>query len=276
MAKKIVITSGKGGVGKTTIVANLGSFLADMGQRVALIDVDFGLNNLDVVLGVEDKIIYDISDVFEGRCRLKQALVQCFDKKSLFVLPSGNVSPSSNINGQNLKLLIDGIDLLFDYVLIDCPAGLDVGFHRAVSCADDAIVVVTPNVPSIRDADKIISVLQSYKLNSVSLVINRVRGDLILDDKMMMPKDIKEILSTNILGILPEEDQVFLSCGTKIPKRTNSYKAFKILANNLINGENKIFDVFSKYEGFLGSIRRSLKKSIWEKVEIKLLECNTL
>lgn len=264
MAKKIVITSGKGGVGKTTVTSNLGYLLAKLGQRVVLVDVDFGLNNLDVVNGVENKIIYDIKDVFEGRCRMRQALVECTISKNLFVLPSNNVNVSCAINGQSLKLILEQLEPLFDYVLIDCPAGIDIGFHRAVSCADQALVVATPNITSLRDADKVISILNSYKLDKVGIVVNRARGDLMVGDKMMMPNDIQAILKTELIGVLPEEDVVFLSIGYGLPVGSDSFKAYKILANNLIKDTRKIFDVTGKYVGFFGSIRRSLKKSVWE------------
>ena len=262
MARKIVITSGKGGVGKTTITANLGRALANIGLRVALIDIDFGLNNLDVVMGIEGKVLYDMTDLYDGRCRIKQALVQCDDKKNLFVLPSGNSNTYSSISGQNIKVILDNISVLFDYILIDCPAGIDVGFHRAVSCADEAILVVTPNITSIRDADKVVSILKSYKLDKVYLVLNRARGDLMLEEKMMMPKDVQNILKTELLGVLPEEDLVFLSVGYSLNNKSDSARAYKILANNLHNGTAKIFDVVKKYNGFLGSIRRSIKNSI--------------
>ncbi len=262
VAKKIVITSGKGGVGKTTVTANLGSALSSLGLRVALIDVDFGLNNLDVVMGVENKIVYDIMDVLNGRCRVKQALVQCSDRKNLFVLPSGGVNVGTTLSGQNIKLIIENISQLFDYILIDCPAGIDVGFHRAVSCADEAIVVVTPNVPSLRDADKVISILKSYRLDNIGIVVNRARGDLITCDKMMSPLDVQSLLRTNLLGVLPEEDAVFLSIGSKLSSGSDSKKAYKILAQNIHKKTNKIFDVSYKYSGIIGSIRRSIKRSV--------------
>ncbi len=262
MARKIVITSGKGGVGKTTIAVNLGISLADLGLRVALIDLDFGLNNLDVVMGVENLVVFDLLDVIEGRCRLKQALVQCKNKKNLYILPSGNVEFSNSITGQNVKLITENLNQIFDYILIDCPAGIDVGFHRAVSCADEAIIVATPNLTSLRDADKVVSILRSYKLNKISLVVNRARGDLIINQKMMMPKDVENLLKTELIGVLPEEDIVFLSCGFLLPKKSDSYKAYKILANNLHKKDKKIYDTTGKYTGFFGSIRRSIKKSI--------------
>ncbi len=262
VARKIVVTSGKGGVGKTTVTANLGMALACLGVRVVLIDVDFGLNNLDVVMGVENKIVYDVMDILDGRCRVKQALVQDNEKKNLFILPSGNVASSSGITGQQVKLIIESLSPLFDYVLLDCPAGIDIGFHRAVSCADEAIVVATPSLTSLRDADKVITVLESYRLSCVSLVVNRARGDLIMSEKMMMPRDIQSLLKTDLIGVLPEEDAVFLTSGYSLPKRTESYRAYKMLASNIHKRTKKIFDVTNKYSGFFGSIRRSIKKNI--------------
>lgn len=261
MSRKIVITSGKGGVGKTTLTVNLGEALADLGLRVVLVDIDFGLNNLDVVLGVENSVVFDLVDVIEGRCRAKQALVQSPKRKNLFVLPSGN-NLANSVTGQNIKLLIEGFEMLFDYVLIDCPAGIDLGFHRAVSVADEAIVVATPNITSLRDADKVISILNSYKLNKVSLVINRVRGDLILNHKMMLPVDVEKLLKTELIGVLPEEDEVFLSSGYGLPSRCSSARAYKMLASNVHKNTKKIFDATCKYSGFFGSIRRSIKKSL--------------
>lgn len=266
MARKIVVASGKGGVGKTTVTVNLGISLAELGLRVVLIDADFGLNNLDVVLGVENKVNFDLIDVIEGRCRLKQALIQTNKWKNLFVLASGNGDFATSITGQNIKLLIEKLDGVFDYILIDSPAGIDLGFHRAVSCVDEAIIVATPNLTSLRDADKVLTVLKSYKLNSIEVVVNRVRGDLILSEKMMYPEDIQKLLKTNLLGVLPEEDVVFLSSGYQLPKRSDSFKAYKILANNLHKNSRKIFDTLNKYSGFFGSIRRSIKKSIWEEI----------
>ena len=263
MSRKIVITSGKGGVGKTTVTANLGLALASMGLLVAVIDTDFGLNNLDVVLGVENKIRYNIVDVIDGRCRLKQALVESNSRKNLFILTSGNNGFSDSVTGQNIKLVIEKLDSIFDYVLVDCPAGLDVGFHRAVSCVNEALVVATPGMTSLRDADKVVSVLKSYCLENIGLIINRVRGDLIMSEKMMYPTDIQNLLKTDLIGVLPEEDAVFLSSGEILPKSSDSFSAYKILATNIHKGTKKIFNTTSKYSGVFGSIRRCIKKNIW-------------
>lgn len=262
MAKKIVITSGKGGVGKTTVTANLGRALSNLGQRVLLLDVDFGLNNLDVVMGLEGNVLYDISDVIEGRCRIKQALVQDGVRRNLFLLSSNNSGVNNSISGQNIKLILENLSPNFDFILIDCPAGIDLGFHRAVACADEALVVVTLSLSSIRDADKVITALNSYCLDSVGLIVNRVRGDLIMSGDMIKTDDIKKILNVEIRGALPEEDVMFLSLGQVLPKSTDSFKAYKMLAENVKNGKNKIFDNTYKYSGFFGSIRRGIKKSV--------------
>ena len=262
MAKKIVITSGKGGVGKTTVTANLGIALSSAGFSVVLVDVDFGLNNLDVVMGVENKVVYDIADVLEGRCRVKQALVRDLYNRNLYVLPSDSLRTGSSLNGQNIKLIIDALAPSFDYVLIDCPAGIDIGFHRAVACADHAIIVTTPCLTSLRDADKVVAILRSYKMSRIGLVVNRARGDLIVGEKMLHPEDIEGILKTELIGVLPEEDVVFLSLGSRLPRGSESKKAYKILAQNVHKGSKKVYDVTGRYSGFLGSIRRSIKGSV--------------
>lgn len=261
MARKIVITSGKGGVGKTTVTANLGQAIAALGEKVLLIDVDFGLNNLDVVLGLENSVVYDIFDVLDGRCRVKQALVQDKKFKNLYVLSSGSrIAPS--VTGQNVKLIAESVNGSFDYVLFDCPAGIDAGFHRAVSCADEAIIVTTPTLTSIRDADKVAAILRSYKLDKTGVVVNRARGDLMLSGKSLFPADVRNVLKTELVGVLPEEDEVFLSSGYGISRSAESFKAYKYLAENVCKNKRKIYDVTAKYSGFFGSIRRALKRNI--------------
>lgn len=262
MSRKIVVTSGKGGVGKTTVTANVGLMLANLGFSVVLIDIDFGLNNLDVVMGLENRVVFDMSDVFTGRARIKQALVQHRSKKNLFVLPSDNLKSSSSITGSGLKLMIESLEKVFDFVLLDCPAGIDVGFHRAISVADESIIVTTPSLTSLRDADKVISILKSYKMQKMSLIVNRARGDLIMESRMMLPVDIQDMLKTDLIGIAPEEDEVFLCNACELPKKSQTYKAFKLIAENIVKGTKKLYDVTDKYTGFFGRIRRSIKKSI--------------
>ena len=262
MARKIVITSGKGGVGKTTATASIGYALAALKKKVLLCDLDFGLNNLDIVTGVEGEVVYDVCDVLEGKCRVRQAIIQDKNRSTLYILPSGNSLDNDDVSGQRIKLMLESVSNYFEYILIDCPAGLDTGFHRAVSCADEAIVVVTPNLSSIRDANKTISVLLSYELKCISVLVNRARGDLMVEQKMIYPDDIAKILNVGLLGVVPEEDAVFLSVGNSLPRFCDSFKAYKIIADNIVKNKNRAFDPLKKYSGFFGSIRRRIKRDI--------------
>ena len=237
MARKIVVTSGKGGVGKTTVAANLGAQLSRRGQRVILCDTDFGLNNMDVVTGVENLVVYDIVDVIEGRCRAKQALIRHPDFGNLYILASNHSAPERYISPQAVKLI-------------------DEGFHRAVATAEEALVVTTPHISALRDADKVITVLKSYELASVSVVINMVRGDMLLSGEILSPKEIEEILKTPVLGILPEEDDVFLH------NLSDKTRAFKLLAGNLLSEKQRLYDVTRRYTGVFGNIRRLLRKGL--------------
>ena len=256
MARKIVVTSGKGGVGKTTVAAFLSAQLARRGQRVVLCDADFGLNNIDVTAGVENLVTYDVIDIIEGRCRAKQALVRHPNYANLYVLTSSHSMPERYVSPQSFRLVLDTLAPQFDFVVIDCPAGIDDGFHRAVAAADEAIVVTTPQVSAIRDADKVITLLKSYELTSVSVVVNKLRGDLLVAGESLTPPEISELLRCRLLGVLPEEYEIF---GGEL---INIHPAFKMLANNLVSEKRKLYDVTRKYTGFIGSIRRFLKKNV--------------
>ena len=256
MARKIVVTSGKGGVGITTVAANLAAQLALKGARVVLCDADFGLNNADVALAVENAVIYDLVDVIEGRCRAKQALVKHPEFPNLYVLSSAHSAPERYISPQALKVVLDPLSPNFDFIFIDCPAGIDDGFHRAVATADEAIVVTTPHISSLRDADKIITMLKSYRLAELSVAVNMLRGDLLLSGDCLSPKEIAELLKTPLLGVLPEEYRIYSGDLTEV------HPAFKILANNLLTGKRKLYDTTKKYSGLFGNIRRVLKRSL--------------
>lgn len=256
MARKIVFTSGKGGVGKTTVAADLGVCLAQAGERVVLADTDFGLNNIDVVCGVEDRIHYDIVDAIEGRCRARQALVRHPQFPNLYILASNRTDPDKYISPQAVRLILDSLASTFDYILVDCPAGIESGFHRAVASAEEAVVVTTPHVSSLRDADKTIAVLRSYRLKSVDLVVNMVRGDMMADGEILSPREISDILKTPLIGVIPQDDGIFLG------EAGSAKRAFRMLANNVMRGTRKIYNAAGKYGGFFGSIRRSLKKNL--------------
>ncbi len=256
MARKIVITSGKGGVGKTTVAAHLSAQLARRGQRVILCDADFGLNNVDVAAGVEDLVVYDIVDVIEGRCRAKQALVRHPDYANLYLLTSSHSAPERYVSPQAVKVVLDSLAPQFDFIIIDCPAGIDEGFHRAVATADEAIVVTTPHIAALRDADKVITVLKSYHLNDLSVVLNMVRGDLLLSGDSLSPKEISELLKTPLIGILPEEYGIYSG------NLRDTHAAFRVLAGSVLTGKRKLYDVTRRYTGLIGNIRRVLKKNL--------------
>lgn len=263
MARKIVLTSGKGGVGKTTVCANLGANLAKLGFRVVLIDVDIGLNNLDVVMGVENQVVFDITDVIMGRCRAKQALVQDRRISSLYVLPSSHAYTSTKILGEHIKNVVDMLDSSFDYILIDCPAGVEAGFHRAVFSANEAIIVVTPHLSSIRDADKVLGLLGEYDIQSKGLVINRMRGDLLLEGQLMNIESIVRALGLPLLGVIPEDDGITSSSSVGgYMSSIESSRAFTLLSENIHNGSKKIFDCTYKYRGLLGYVKRNIKRRV--------------
>ncbi len=263
MARRIVLTSGKGGVGKTTVCANLGISLSRLGFRVVLVDVDIGLNNLDIILGVDKQIVFDIVDVISGKCRAKQALVQDPNFPNLYILPSARNSNSVQVLGENIKNVINLLDSSFDYILIDCPAGVDEGFHRAVFSANEAIVVVTPHLSSIRDANKVIGLLNDYDISNKSLVINRMRGDMLVNGEMLTVENIVRSLKIPLLGVIPEDDEISSSCSVgEIVKSGESIRAFSLLTENLHEGTKKIFDCAYKYRGFVGYVRRQLKRKV--------------
>lgn len=262
MARKIVFTSGKGGVGKTTICANLGLSLAGLGFRVVILDVDIGLNNMDVVMGVENRVVFDLNDIVSGKCRIKQALVQ--DKKypNLYILPSSH-DRNNIISSESIKNVVNVLDSSFDYILIDCPAGVDAGFHRAVFSATEAIIVVTPHLSSIRDANKVNNLLNEYNLASKWLVINRVRGDMMLNGEMLDVEEIVRAMKIPLLGVIPEDDAISSSCSVGgFLNSVESARSFTLLCENIHNGTKKIFDPTYKYRGLMGYIKRNIKKRV--------------
>lgn len=260
MARRIVVTSGKGGVGKTTFTANLASRLAKRGLRVCMLDLDLGLNNLDVIMGVENNVTFDVVDVVEGRCRLKQALVRDLFCNSLYLLPSCKNADKGKISGQNVKVIVDRLSQIFDYVLIDCPAGVGVGFHRAVSAADEAIVLSTPTITSVKDAKKVVDILSNYDLISTRTVVNRLRGDMVVGGEMMDAFEVFSMLGQKPLGIIPDDDSLSFCFPGESVKNMPSDTAFEMIATNLHEGTEYMYDCLSRYSGFFGNIRRKIKR----------------
>ena len=211
MSEVIVITSGKGGVGKTTTTANIGIGLAKLGKKVLVIDTDLGLRNLDVVLGLENRIVYNLVDVIEGKCRPKQAIIKDKRFQDLYLLPSAQTKDKSSVSPEQMKKLTEDLREDYDFVLLDCPAGIEQGFQNAIAGADKAIVVTTPEVSSIRDADRIIGLLEASGIRDNQLVINRLRVDMVKKGDMMSVEDVTEILAIDLLGVIPDDESVVIA-----------------------------------------------------------------
>ena len=256
MAKKIVITSGKGGVGKTTITANLGVQLARSGQRVIVCDLDFGLNNVDVVLGVENLSTYDVVDAVEGRCRPKQALVRHPRYPTLYSLASNRIS-DRYISPQAVRLILDSLSSQFDYILIDSPAGIDEGFHRAVSCAEEALLVTTPHISAMRDASKVVNMLKGYRLARLGLVVNMARGDLVRRGEVLNPEEIADALKVPLFAVIPEEDKIFLD---NVAERVRAFRQLAGVYSGLHTAA-----VFPKKKGFLSGLKENFLRRNHEK-----------
>lgn len=211
MARVIVITSGKGGVGKTTTTSNIGMALARLGHNTLLVDADVGLRNLDLLLGLENRIIYTGLDVLAETCRLEQALITDKRQSKLTFFPLSSNQAKAPITKLQIQELIRLLEDKYDYILIDSPAGIDEGFQTAVVPASEAIVVVTPEVPSIRDADKVIGILVAQDIKKISLLVNRIRPKMVKTDDMMSIDDVKNILGVPLVGVIPDSEQVIIA-----------------------------------------------------------------
>ena len=260
-ARVIVITSGKGGVGKTTTTANIGASLAEKGHKVLLIDTDIGLRNLDVVMGLENRIVYDLIDVIEGRCRISQALIKDKRCQNLVLLPAAQIRDKNDVNVDQMKELISSLKDSFDYILIDCPAGIEQGFKNAIVAADEAIVVTTPEVSATRDADRIIGLLEASGIKEPRLIINRIRIDMVKDKNMLSVEDILDILAIKLLGVVPDDENVVISTnkGEPLVYKGDSLaaKAFKNIASRIEGVEVPLLDL-------------DIKMSILEKIKFVL------
>ncbi|MGC9120296.1 MAG: septum site-determining protein MinD [Sulfurihydrogenibium sp.] len=257
MAKVYVITSGKGGVGKTTITANLSTALAKMGKKVLAIDADIGLRNLDMILGLENRIVYDIVDVVEGRVPPQKAFVK--DKRGLplYLLPAAQTKDKDAVKPHQMVEVVESVKNDFDYIFIDSPAGIEGGFKTAAAPAEEAIVVVNPEVSSVRDADRIIGLLESMEKNKPKLVINRIRLHQVKKGEMLSVEDIEEILQIPKIGIIPDEEKLvdFTNKGEPIVLH-EEYPAAKAIMNiaRRIEGENVPFNELEEKKGFLARL----------------------
>ena len=241
MGDVIVVTSGKGGVGKTTTTANIGTGFALQGKKVVLVDADIGLRNLDVVMGLENRIVYDLVDVVEGNCRLRQALIRDKRYESLYLLPAAQTRDKNAVNPEQMKELCSELAQEFDFVIIDCPAGIEQGFRNAIAGASQAIIVTTPEVSAVRDADRIIGLLESEGKHNPKLIINRIRPNMVKKGDMMDINDIIEILAIDLLGIIPDDDYIIISTNRGEPAVANPVSAASTAYKNIVRrllGEN--------------------------------------
>ena len=245
MSEVIVITSGKGGVGKTTTSANVGTGLAELGEKVVLIDADIGLRNLDVVMGLENRIVYNLVDVIEGTCRLKQALIKDKRHSGLYLMPAAQTRDKNCITPGQMVKLIESLKSQFDYIILDCPAGIEQGFQNAIAGADHAIVVTTPEVSAIRDADRIIGLLEANEIKNIDLVVNRLRHDLVKRGEMMTVDDVIDILGLPLLGVVPDDENVVIATNQGEPlvgKNSFAGQAFYNICNRLLGKQIPIMD----------------------------------
>lgn len=259
MGEVIVITSGKGGVGKTTTTANLGTGFALLGKKVVLVDADIGLRNLDVVMGLENRIVYDLVDVTEGNCRLKQALIRDKRYETLYLLPAAQTRDKDAVSPEQMKELCGELAKDFDYVIIDCPAGIEQGFKNAIAGADRAIIVTTPEVSAVRDADRIIGLLESEGKHNPKLIVNRIRPKMVKKGDMMDIDDIIEILAIDLLGIIPEDEYIVISTNRGEPAVANPVSATSSAYKNIVrrlSGENVPLMTLETEDGFFGKLKK--------------------
>lgn len=258
-ARIVTITSGKGGVGKTTATANLGVALATLGQRVAVVDSDIGLRNLDVVMGLENRVVYDLVDAVEGHCRLRQALIRDKRLSELFLLPAAQTRDKTAVNPEQMVELCEQLRPDFDFVLIDSPAGIEQGYRNAVAPSDEVLIITTPEVSAVRDADRIVGLVEAEEKGPGRLIINRLNPTMVRNGEMLSTADVVEILAIDLIGIIPEDKEIIVSTNRGTPVALNgkapSGQAYRNIAGRLL-GQDIPFMPLKDSTGVLGSLAR--------------------
>lgn len=262
-ATVITITSGKGGVGKTTAVANVGAGLAGLGRRVVCIDADIGLRNLDVVMGLENRIVYDLVDVVEGRCKLRQSLIKDKRIPELFLIPAAQTRDKTAVSPGDMVRLSDELRGDFDYVVIDSPAGIERGFRNAIAPADQVVILTNPEVSSVRDADRIIGLIEAEEKGPAKLIINRIKPEMVRRGDMLNTSDILDVLAIELIGVVPEDENVLIASNQGTPltafKESRAGRAFLNIARRL-DGEQVPFESLESDDGFFGRLTRLVRQ----------------
>lgn len=261
MGEAIVVTSGKGGVGKTTTTANIGTALALSGKKVCLVDTDIGLRNLDVVMGLENRIIFDIVDVVTDQCRLEQALIKDKRFDHLYMLPASQTKDKSALTPESVRKIVESLKQQFDFVIIDCPAGIEQGFKIAIAGADKAIIVTNPEAAAVRDADRVIGLLEAAKIQSPKLIVNRIRQHMVNDGSMLDIDQIVSILAVDLLGVVPDDEGVIAGSNVGEPVVMNPHAkagmAYRNIARRIL-GDSVPLMVLQDQSGFFHKMKRMI------------------
>ncbi|NJR51873.1 MAG: septum site-determining protein MinD [Leptolyngbyaceae cyanobacterium CSU_1_3] len=267
MARIIVITSGKGGVGKTTCTANLGMALAKRRRKVAVVDADFGLRNLDLLLGLENRVVFTAVEVLAGQCRLEQALVKDKRHPNLVLLPAAQNRTKDAVNPDQMKQLINALARVYEYILIDCPAGIENGFQNAIAAAQEALIVTTPEIAAVRDADRIIGLLEANNVKRIHLIVNRLKPAMVQANDMMSVEDVQEILAVPLIGVVPDDERVIVSTNrgeplvlSETPSMAGS--AFDNIVRRLEGEKVPFLDLSVQNDGFFSRLRKILSTKI--------------
>ena len=260
MAAQIVtITSGKGGVGKTTAVANIAVALAMSGHKVVCIDGDIGLRNLDVVMGLENRIVYDVVDVIEGRCRLRQAMIRDKHFNELYLIPAAQTRDKSAVSPSDMIHLGDELRSECDWILIDSPAGIERGFRNAIAPADRVLVMTNPEISAVRDADRVIGILEAEEKGSPSLIINRINIAKVKHHDMLSVEDVLDLLAIDLIGIVPEDENMIIATNRGTPivlqSKNKASQAFRNIASR-IRGEEVPFLALESHENLWKQLSR--------------------
>jgi septum site-determining protein MinD len=262
-ARVITITSGKGGVGKTTTTANVSVALALLGKRVVCMDADIGLRNLDVVLGLENRIVYDIVDVIEGRCKLRQALIKDKRLSELYLLPASQKRDKSAVRPDDIIKVVNDMRADHDFILIDSAAGIEEGFRTAIAPADEVVIVTNPEVSAVRDADRIVGLIEAAEKGPARLIVNRLKPDLVQRGDSLDTSDVLDILAIDLIGIVPEDESILISTNRGSPvaldEKSRAGLSFRNIARRL-TGEDVPFESFREESGFFERFAKMFRR----------------